>query len=47
MDDRVYLNLIFDFYGDLLTEKQRYIFESHYGEDMSFQEIGEVCGITK
>ncbi|MCC8098319.1 MAG: hypothetical protein LIO44_07205 [Eubacterium sp.] len=47
MDERVYLSLIYDFYGDLLTEKQRYIFESRYGEDLSFQEIGEVCGITK
>ncbi|MCD8214761.1 MAG: YlxM family DNA-binding protein [Clostridiales bacterium] len=47
MDDRVYLSLIYDFYGELLTEKQKYIFESRYGEDMSFQEIGENCGITK
>ncbi|MCD8157733.1 MAG: YlxM family DNA-binding protein [Clostridiales bacterium] len=47
MEDRVYLSLIFDFYGDLLTERQKYIFESRYGEDLSFQEIGEICGITK
>ncbi len=47
MDNRVYYNLIFDFYGEMLTEKQRNIFESHYGEDMSFQEIGENLGISK
>lgn len=47
VSDRVYLNLVYDFYGELLTEKQKTVFESHYGEDLSFVEIGEILGISK
>lgn len=41
------MNLIYDFYGELLTEKQKNVFESHFAEDLSFVEIGEVLGISK
>ncbi|MCD8239332.1 MAG: YlxM family DNA-binding protein [Clostridiales bacterium] len=47
MNDRIFMNLIYDFYGELLTEKQKNVFESHFAEDLSFVEIGEVLGISK
>ena len=39
-------NLLFDFYGALLTEKQRDIFAMYTVEDCSFSEIGKELGIT-
>jgi predicted DNA-binding protein YlxM (UPF0122 family) len=39
-------NLLFDFYGGLLTEKQRAFFTMHYMDDLSLAEIGEHSGIT-
>lgn len=47
MDKRVFVGLLYDFYGELLTEKQKRIFESHYLEDLSLCEIGEINGISK
>ena len=41
-----YKNLLLDFYGALLTEKQRHIYEMSVAEDCSFSEIGEEYGIT-
>jgi hypothetical protein len=42
-----YNNLLYDFYGDLLTERQRDIYCMYYCEDMSMGEIGERLGITR
>ena len=39
-------NILFDFYGALLTEKQREIYEMHHDEDCSLAEIGIEMGIT-
>lgn len=39
-------NLLFDFYGTLLTEKQRNIFAMSTIDDCSFTEIGKELGIT-
>ncbi len=39
-------NLLFDFYGGLLTEKQRAFFTMHYMDDLSLAEIGERTGVT-
>lgn len=47
MSNRLHtLNLLFDFYGELLTEKQRVCFEMHYMEDLSLTEIGDQYGVT-
>ena len=39
--------LLFDYYGDLLTEKQRDIFDYRYNEDLSLAEIAEILGISR
>ena len=39
--------LLFDFYGDLLTEKQRHVVELYYEEDLSLAEIAEDQNITR
>lgn len=39
-------NMLFDFYGELLTQKQRDCFAMHYMEDLSLSEIGALYGVT-
>ncbi len=46
-DDALELSLLFDFYGAMLTDKQRDIFAMYYDEDMSLSEIAENEGITR
>ena len=35
MDDILQLTLLYDFYGELLTEKQKQVYELHYQNDLS------------
>ena len=39
--------MLFDFFGDLLTEKQREYYDLHYNEDLSLSEIAQNVGITR
>lgn len=39
--------LLFDFYGEMLTDKQRELFDLYYNEDLSLSEIAEHVGITR
>ena len=39
--------MLLDFYGELLTDKQRTCFDLHYNEDLSLSEIAEMLGISR
>ncbi|MCL2342653.1 MAG: YlxM family DNA-binding protein [Firmicutes bacterium] len=45
--DTVQWTMLFDFYGELLTEKQREYYDLHHNEDLSLQEIAEQNGVTR
>lgn len=40
-------SVLLDFYGPVLTEKQRLILTEYYNEDLSLAEIAENLGITR
>lgn len=41
------MTMLFDFYGDILTDRQRELFDLYYNEDLSLAEIAENCGISR
>lgn len=41
MEEQIYLNNLYDYYKELLTEKQRTYFEEYYFNDLSLSEISE------
>ena len=41
MDNRTYLTILYDYYGDLFTEKERLYFEEYYFSNFSLSEIAE------
>ena len=48
MDDKkLYISRLYDYYGQLLTEKQRFAVELYYYDDLSLSEISEQVGITR
>ncbi len=47
MENREYLNSLFDIYGELLTKVERVTFLSYYKEDLSLNEIAENRHISK
>ena len=40
-------SLLFDYYGNLLTEKKRRVMELYHEENLSLSEIAEEFGITR
>lgn len=47
MDSLLEKSLLLDFYGMLLTDKQRQMYEMKYNNDMSLAEIAEEFNITR
>lgn len=47
LEERTYLSLLYDFYGALLKENQKRMFEEHILEDYNFAEIAESEGISR
>jgi len=48
MEEKTLQNtMLFDFYGDLLTDKQKEYFDLYHNEDLSLSEIAEREGISK
>ena len=46
-EETVWRTMLFDFYGELLTAKQREYFDLHYNSDLSLAEIAESSGISR
>lgn len=41
------ISFLLDFYGDVLTEKQREVMQQYYNDDLSLAEIAENFSITR
>ncbi len=47
MSKNLQISFLLDFYGDMLTDKQRDVVELYYNEDLSLAEIADHSGITR
>ncbi len=47
MDEMNKLVLLYDFYGDLLTESQKTYFEDYYFNNLSLSEISDNLGVSR
>jgi len=47
MERLIYLNNLYDLYGELLTEKQKKYFEEYYFNNLSYGEISEKYNISR
>ena len=45
--DALTMTLLYDYYSELLTEKQRQLFDLHYNQDYSLSEIASEVGISR
>lgn len=45
--DGLELALLFDYYGELLTEKQQTCFDLYYNQDLSLGEIAQETGVSR
>lgn len=45
--DKFFMTLLFDYYGELLSEKQQLCFDLYYNQDLSLSEIATEAGITR
>lgn len=47
MDTRDYLVILYDFYGELLNDKQKEFFEDYYFNNLSLGEISENSSLSR
>ena len=47
MDDLAQKTLLYDFYGEMLTNRQQEVFEDYYLNDLSLGEIADELGISR
>lgn len=47
LKEKVDLSILFDFYGELLKNHNKHIFEDHILNDLSLSEIGDENGISR
>ena len=45
--DALEMTLLFDYYGDLLTERQRMCFDLRYNQDLSLAEIADELQVSR
>jgi predicted DNA-binding protein YlxM (UPF0122 family) len=46
-DKMLQVSMLYDFYGQLLTEKQQEIIQLYYSDDLSLGEISEQLGVSR
>ena len=47
MEQNIYLTNLYDYYGELLTDKQKEYFEYFYMENLSLSEISENYNVSR
>ncbi|MCR5098046.1 MAG: DNA-binding protein [Lachnospiraceae bacterium] len=47
MEEKVYRGRLYDFYGELLSDHKREIYEAYVIDDLSMTEIADLVGLTK
>ena len=47
MEERIYLGILFDYYGGLLTDKQKEYFEDYYFNNLTLSEISTNNNISR
>lgn len=45
--DALEMSLLFDYYGGMLTDKQRECFDMRHNQDLSLGEIAEALGVSR
>ena len=45
--DALEMTLLFDYYGDLLTQRQKLCFDMRYNQDLSLSEIAEELQVSR
>lgn len=45
--DSLEMTLLFDYYGELLTPRQREVFDMRYNQDLSMTEIAQELGVSR
>lgn len=47
LDETIYLQALYDHYGELLTKKQQAYFEAYYNKDYSITELSENNNVSR